>query len=347
MGKILYGVQGDGFGHINRARTISQDMSQHEFLFVGGGTVRQLKAEGYSVVEVPVLDTFYRNNKVDIHRTSKHALKVLANRRSEIKRVAEIINEVDPNLIITDYEYFTAMAARSLGRFCVSLDHQHILTHCVDIRSDQQGMNKIITKAIIKLLFSKPDHFLIVSFFHLPAADPQKTEVFPAIVNRAITRYPSTQGNHILVYQTSSTFQMLLPFLEKINHPIIIYGFGSLPSRRNLFFKGPSKEGFLEDLASCRYVITNGGHNVISEALYLNKPVFSFPIANHYEQFINAYFLAKLGYGSYATDPNACIHVFDAFKNHLNEFSVRIKENFFPGNERLIRRLKMLMGQIH
>ncbi len=46
---------------------------------------------------------------------------------------------------------------------------------------------------------------------------------------------------------------------------------GEKPPEGNLIFKKTSEDDFLADLAACRYVIANGGHSLISEALYLGS----------------------------------------------------------------------------
>ncbi|MCP4667079.1 MAG: hypothetical protein GY849_12015, partial [Deltaproteobacteria bacterium] len=255
-----------------------------------------------------------------------------------------VIHQFDPDLIITDFELFTPRAARKLNRFCVSLDHQHILTQGVYDLSHQQYLSGLMAKSVIRWFYSVPKYYLIVSFFPLPLRDKKKAEVFPAIIKRTATEQSPTLGDHILVYQTSPTFQRIFPLLETLGHPCMIYGFGSRPPQGNLIFKAPSSKDFINDLASCQYVLANGGHNVISEALYFGKPVFSFPIANHYEQFANAHFLAKLGYGSYTTSLNPSPWIFESFQSRLDAFRARIKKSFFHGNERVIRRLKELLA---
>jgi uncharacterized protein (TIGR00661 family) len=344
MARILYGVMGDALGHVNRALIVAEEMLGHEFLFVGGGKVHGLSDRGYPVEDVPIPSTFYRNNRVDIPVTLGNAVRVLLNRKDVIKRVADVITGFDPDLIITDYEYFTPLASRSLGRICVSLDHQHVVTHCRYDVPKEERVSRLMTSQSIKRLYSRADRFLVSSFFRVPPVNPQNTEVFPPIIRRAVVEQRPTEDDHVLVYQTSPTFERLFGMLEEMPHPFIIYGFGKRPSRKNLIFKGHSVEGFLQDLAACRYVITNGGHNVVSEALYLGKPVFSFPIANAYEQFLNAHFLAHLGYGDYSLTSRPVTSVLDRFESRLAEFSAGIeRENFF-GNEEVTARLEELLG---
>jgi len=344
MARILYGVMGDALGHVNRALIVAEEMPGHEFLFVGGGKVHRLSDRGYLVEDVPIPGTFYRNNRVDIPATLGNAVRVLVNRKAVIKRVADIITGFDPDLIITDYEYFTPLASLSLGRISVSLDHQHVVTHCRYDVPKEERFSRLMTSQSIKRLYSRADRFLVSSFFRVPPINPQNTEILPPIIRRAVVEKRPTEGDHVLVYQTSPTFERLFGMLEEMPRPFIIYGFGKRPARRNLIFKGHSVEGFLQDLAGCRYVITNGGHNVVSEALYLGKPVYSFPIANAYEQFLNAHFLARLGYGDYSVASHPVTSVLERFEARLTEFSAAIKRESFFGNEEVTGRLEELLG---
>jgi uncharacterized protein (TIGR00661 family) len=333
MARILYGVMGDARGHVSRALTIAQEMPEHEFLFVGGGRVHDLAGHGYHVEDLPMASTFYRNNRVDVTATAVNALGVFLGRKKHINRVAELIASFDPGLIISDYEYFTPPAASREGRPCVSLDHQHVLTHTRYEPPSEQRWSRFMTCGTIRTLYSNCSQFIIISFFQPPPKNPATTEVLPPLIRREVREQKPTEGDHVLVYQTSPTFQRLFPVLERVGSRFLIYGFGEQPRRNNLVFKAFSTVGFLDDLASCRYAITNGGHNVISEALFLGKPVISFPIAHAYEQFLNAFFLDRLGYGAYSTAPVPSEHFLIDFENRLETFKAAIAQRSFFGND--------------
>jgi uncharacterized protein (TIGR00661 family) len=344
MARILYGVMGDARGHVSRALTVAQQMPGHEFLFVGGGLVHDVKKNGVAVEDIPVPGTFYKNNKVDVPATVANALKVLAKRTSVIRRVGQIIDDFDPALILTDYEYFTPLAARSKGRLSISVDHQHVITHCGYEAPSLERLSRAMTKFAIQRLYSNATLFLIVSFFSLPPIDPKTTQVLPAIVRNVLKDHTPADGEDVLVYLTSPTFYKLLPILEQMKSRFLIYGFGQLQSRKNLVFKQISTHGFLQDLAKCRYAIVNGGHNVISEALYFGKPVFSFPIRQAYEQFINAYFLAQSMYGDYSlTEPSRS--VLETFESRLDVFKNSIANSFRTGNEDIAAVLGRIIEQ--
>ncbi len=344
MGRILYGVMGDARGHVTRALTVAQEMLGHEFLFLGGGKVHDLRSKGYSVEDVPMLSTYYKDNRVDIPATVGNALKVLCCASRIKNRIVDVIRNFDPDQILTDYEYFTPLAARKLGRDCISLDHQHILTHCDYQSPPSERLSRLLTCSAVKYLYSNCSRYLIVSFFNLSPKDPKNTVVLPPLIREAVRRTKTFTGDHVLVYQTSPTFHRLFPVLKMVNSKFIIYGFGAMPAEKNLIFKAPSTQGFLEDLASSRYAITNGGHNVLCEAIYLGKPVLAFPIAKAYEQFINSYFLSVCGYGSYSVSLNPSEQLFIDFEKRLDEFKENIKKGHFWGNQTLARLLEDLIS---
>ena len=344
MARILYALMGDARGHMNHALMVAQGLSRHEFLFVGGGKAVDLKSLGYSVEEVPFAATLYKNNRVDIAATVRNAVRIFSGSKKIVKRLAEIITAFDPDLIISDYEYFTPLAARALGRDCISFDHQHIVTHCRYEPPPIQRLGRWTLKFSAGRFYGNCSRFVIISFFRLPPLDTSITEVLPPLIRKSVTEHPPTQGDHILVYQTSPTFLKLFPILEEMKSRFVIYGFGALPPRKNLEFKAVSDHGFLEDLASSRYCIVNGGHNVISEALFLGKPVFCFPIGGAYEQFINAYFVQQLGFGEYLVASKPIKGMLDSFESRLAHFREAVRKENFYGNEVVRRRLEELIG---
>ena len=68
----------------------------------------------------------------------------------------------------------------------------------------------------------------------------------------------------------------------------------------NLIFKPFSEAGFIDDLRTARGVVGGGGYTLMSEAVYLKKPMLSVPIGGQFEQVLNALYLQKLNYGMHA-----------------------------------------------
>lgn len=345
MARILYGVMGDAGGHVNRARILIGELSRHEFVFVGGGKVCDLGQLGFHVHETPMASTYYRHNRVDVTATVRNAVGVFALGRRVVRGLTELIRDYDPDLILTDYEYFTPIAAHAAGRECLSVDHQHVITHCVYDPPREQVLSRLTTSTVIRRFYSRADRYAVVSFFRPPAVDPVTVKVFPPVVRRKLFEFPASDGEDVLVYQTSPTFGALPECLKRINRRFTIYGMDRQGEDGNLVYKGPSEEGFLRDMAESAYVIANGGHNVISEALFFGKPVLSFPIAGAYEQFLNAFFLNTSGYGDYSTDARPSPQIVGKFEQRLSQRRAAIRRESFFGNDLLAEYLELLLSE--
>lgn len=343
MSKILYSLMGDARGHFSRCLSVAQHMPEHEYLFLGGGTALEFREYGYHAEELPMLATYYKHGSLDIAHTVGNAVRTLAQRDRIVTRAAEIIRAFDPDLILTDYEYFTPLAAKRLGRPCFSLDHQHALTHCRYDAPQGQHLSRWLLFAPLLGMYSKASRFLVSSFFELPPKAPN-VEVFGPILRRLVKGYSPSQGEHALVYMSLGVYEDVLPLLERQDRKFHIYGFGERPARKNLEFRPKSTEGFMRDLASCRYVVSNGGHSLLSEALYFGKPVLCFPIPNLYEQYINGHFLETSGYGLSFMGATPHEQLLNAMEAQLDAFAATIAKQNFWGNDRLAARLNELMG---
>jgi len=345
MARILYGIMGDARGHLSRSVSVVQHMPGHEVLFAGGGKVLELRDQGRDVVELPMLATLYKNTSVDFTATVTNALKVLAGRRKVMDRLARVVEDFDPHLIISDYEYFLPLAARRLGRPCLSLDHQHVLTHCAYNPPRVQKLNRALTFFPIKRLYSNASRYLVSSFYELPPRDPATTEVAPPILRESVREFAPSKGEHVVVYTSGGAYEALTPFLELLHRPCRVYGFGRQPSRGRVEFMPYSERGFLEDLASCRYVISNGGHNLISESLYYVKPVLCLPINFLYEQFLNAYFLQEFGFGLMCMQKNGIRKALQKMESNLEVFEEQIRKYSFWGNDVVVSRLEGMLAE--
>ncbi|MBI4859589.1 MAG: hypothetical protein HY815_04915 [Candidatus Riflebacteria bacterium] len=330
MARFLCGVMGDAWGHVHEALALTEALRGHEFLFVGGGRALELDRTGFAVHEVPVPGTVYADNRVDALATLRRAL------------VAAVIREFETDLVLSLYEIVTAVAARRAGVPCYSLDHQHLLTHCSFGRPPGQAGSRWGLSLSMRLLYSWPRSYLVHSFFPVTPLLPDRTEVFAPLLSPRLEEIAPTRGDHVVIYQTSPTFRALVPALARLSGPCRCYGFGERPPAGAVTFHRFSRERFLADLSSCRYLVANGSHTVLSEALHLGKPVLAFPIAGAYEQFVNARMLRELGYGdcSLASDPGP--ELFELFEQRLPEYESRLTGGEFHGTARLAARLEQL-----
>lgn len=343
MARIVFGVMGDAMGHITFSSIVASLLPEHQFLFLGGGKIAGISRLGYDTIEIPMLSTYYSNNRVDLKSTIYNGSKILFKRKAVLQHIENVMRDFSPDIVFSNYEYFTPLVARRLGVCCISVDHQHILTECEWPVNPGGFFSRALLTAPLRLMYSNADKYIVTSFFNLSPKNPEKTQVTPSVLRPVVTKFSNSIGDHVLVYQTSPSFLPLLETLENMHGSFRIYGFGAQPSRKNLEFRANSVEGFLEDLASCRYAIVNGGHNVISESLYYKKPVLCFPIRLAYEQYLNAFMIRYLGYGDYSSAVSPDVKIFLDFERNLERYRTSVDQGNFFGNNYLAEKLRSII----
>jgi uncharacterized protein (TIGR00661 family) len=335
MARIIYGVHGTGHGHAIRALTIARHFVEHDFLFLSHGAGAAILRPEFPVLESPCLVTVVRRHKVESIATAYQNLLVLRHSKSTGRRLQDTIDRFQPDLALTDYDFFLPRVSRRLGLPCLSLDHQHIISvgrHPVPWR---QVPDYFLTKGIIDLLFSEAEAFLATSFFRPAGPLAAKVRVVPPLLRDRVLACERNAGSHVVAYQGYETFQRFFPLLQTIPRPVMVYGFNQEGQQGNLQFKKNSETGFLEDLSSCSYLICGGSHTLLSEALYLGKPVLSFPIKSAFEQYLNAFYLERLGLGRKLVNQNPSPAIIAAFEADLENFQKNISQGHFCGNQKI------------
>ncbi|MDD2901360.1 MAG: glycosyltransferase family protein [Syntrophales bacterium] len=345
MAKILYSVHGTAHGHAIRALSIARRFPEHEFLFVSHEAGPAILEGEFPVVDIPSLGTVFTRHRVDTIATIKMNFPVWWERKAIFRRVLKLMDDFQPDAVISDYEFFLPRACRQLGLPCLSIDHQHVITACNHDLPWGEYPSYLVTALSVKLLFTRATDYLVISFFQPEVKPGLRAKILPPLLRDTVLAREGQDGDHVLVYQSYITdFRKFQAFVDALARPVIVYGVPKEGRESNLLYKKKSEEGFLEDLATCAYVVCGGGHSMISEALYYGKPVISFPIKGAFEQFLNALYIERLGYGRGITDvPHLEPGMIPAFEARLEEFRNRIRQANFCGNGEVFRQVQQFV----
>lgn len=348
MARVLYGVMGNTYGHIARTLAIASRLPEHEFHFVGGGRVPELLAKNYPVLEVPLKRTIHKNQRMSVPATATQLVRCLTKLPSTRRKIRDLIQNWQPDIAICDREFFLPHAARAAGLNCISLDHSHVLPASRYSVPSGQKISWALATLEDALFFNYTRRNLIVSFFH-PELKPSRNtinELLPPVLRPEIGQLHPSDGEHVLIYQTSPTFKQLLDAVRQFKRRAIVYGFRNEHAvEGNITFKPFHAVSILEDLASCAYAVVNGGHNLICEALACGKPVLCFPITGQFEQFLNAWHVRELGYGDFSTSRQPTAELFTGFEARLEKFRQNVRGKFVDGTDSVIARVRELIGQ--
>lgn len=343
MARIVWGLMGDSRGHLTRALIMAGELERHEILFVGGGCAGELRQLGHRVFTVPMPETILRDSKVQSLTTAAHFLRLALGRSEVLRGLADELARFKPDLAVTDYEFYLPRAARMLALPCVSFGHQHVLTRCVGALPPGQIINRLVTTAAIRLLFSVPERYLVTSFFSVSPKGPDTT-VLPPILRPDVANLTPQAGGHVLAYLRAGMSRALLEALAATGREVRAYGLGERPASGRLSFLPAGRERFLEDLAGCAYVVANGGHNIISEALHLGKPVLAAPVAMFYEQYVNAWHLRCLGAGDFFAGERGAAQAVADFGARLDARQETLRASTASGNRAATQAVEALLG---
>ena len=306
--RILYGVVGEGMGHATRSRVVLEHLVQHhEVHIVVSGRARDYLAKRFeNVHKIWGFTIEYADNSVSKLDTLIKNLKgAVTGWPENIRQYFNIVEKFEPDVVVSDFETFSYLFGRNHFLPVISVDNMQIINRCKhepELLAGHEDSFELI-KGIVKSKLPGAFHYLITTFFY-PQIRKERTTLVPSILRPEILAAKSEPGEHVLVYQTMTTNTPLIEGLKKSGLPCRIYGM-----RRdlktdvvegNLMYRPFSEAGFIDDLRTARAVVAGGGFTLMSEAVYLRRPMLSVPIAGQFEQVINALYLDKLGYGMYA-----------------------------------------------
>jgi uncharacterized protein (TIGR00661 family) len=332
MAKILYGICGEGLGHASRCRILINHLKKnHDIKIVAGGKAYKFLSKEFENVEkIESPRLIYEGRDVRLfHSIISMLYKSISKTPLSFLKIRRIIKNFKPDVCITDAEPISHLAARFSKIKRMSIDNPQALIY----RKYPVTIKEIIPwfALIVALKFAMfgADKYIIYDFYDQKVKDPRVLFLKPLIQEGILTQKP-TIGNHIFVYQTSSSTEFIFKIFKKFNEKFIIYGFNKDLIDENLVFRQFNEIDFYNDITNSKAVITNGGFSVLSEALYLKKPIFSIPIKNQFEQVFNAKIIEKLGVGVYSTDLTEN-NLKDFIKN-LDFYMGNLK-SYIPGNQ--------------
>lgn len=348
--KILYGLPSEGMGHATRSNVIiSHLVKHHDVRIVTSDRAYLFLKERFpeKVFEIKGFHLAYKNGKVSKYNSASMLLKngpkdLITN----FNKYWEVHKEFKPDLVISDFDSFAFFFAKFNKTPLICIDNIQVLNRCeLDFAIPKsEKSNYRIAKNIVKAKVPNANYYLITSFFNAQTIK-KNTSLVPPILRNKILNTHSKPGEHILVYQTSASQNNIIPVLKQLSKTnFVVYGFNKSELCNNVILKEFSEDDFIEDLSSAKAVIANGGFSLLSEAVYLKKPVCSVPIKGQFEQYVNAAYIETCGYGrhfnEFSSDSiKAFLFDLDVFQHNINQY----KQN---GNSETFKKLDEIIDMV-
>jgi uncharacterized protein (TIGR00661 family) len=246
-------------------------------------------------------------------------------------------NEVErkrPDLVIADFEPFLCRAARMCHVPVISLDHQHafVFGDFHDLPFDLKRF--CVFTGIFVDQYVEKNVSVVASFFQ-PMLK-RSVNWFGGLVTEDVLRAETRQEDHIVVYIREGIEDKVLKVLKGTKEVFRVYNrtHEDLVKSENFEFKKINRNEFIRDLATCKAVISTADHQLLTESLCLQKPIFAIPLPGQEEQAVNGYFLEKMGYGRTERIERLTPSHMRNFLNELNSFN-RSGHDTFCGNKQI------------
>ncbi len=282
--KIIYAVQGTGNGHISRANQLVPELEKygtvHVFLSGSNYTLQPNFRVRYASKG---LSLFYNEcGSISISRTFKDN-----SLRNAMKDARELPVE-NYDLIINDFDFVTAMACRKKNVNSVQLGHQ---ASFMSANTPRPTSKNWLGEWVLKNFANSTQYM----GFHFKEYD---SFIYPPVVKNEIMAATPVDMGHVSIYLPSMQAHCLQPVLANLKDiPFhwFLAGIEKVYTEGNITYYPINDKLFTDSLVKCHGLITGGGFETPSEALFLGKKLMSIPIDKHYEQQCNAAALEKMG----------------------------------------------------
>ncbi len=338
--RIIYSVCGEGLGHAIRSGVILEELNKKYdiLIFASDRAYNYLSQKFDNVHEIYGFNTVYEDNTVKNKKTFVKAMKALPrDLKASLGLLYKLARDFKPDIIVSDFEFYASLLSNLLRIPLISIDNMHVITRCEIDYPDKYKKEKLKAEGVVRSFIVRPERYIIISYFYPEIKNPEKTVIFPPVLRKEIMDLKPSYEDHILVYQTSKSNIKLINTLKKFKDNFIIYGFDKNENDGNLEFKSFNEDQFFDDLKNARAVITNGGFTLISESLFLKKPIYSIPVKGQFEQILNAVYLDSLGYGEFHEEIDEK-NLKNFFKK-LPEYRENLKKYDGGDNKALIKEL--------
>ena len=325
--RIFYAVCGEGMGHAIRSSVILEHLTKKYdvYIFSSERAYKFLSEKFDNVFEIGGFNTVYENNVV---RTKKTFFKAMKANPTNLKEGYNVLykeyKRIKPNIIISDFENYSSILSKLANIPLISLDNIHMITQCEYDYPPNHRIDMIMAIAVTKSYILRPKRHIITSFFYPPLKHPHMTSLYPPVLRKEILELESEEGNHVLVYQTAESSINLMEELKKLDHEFIVYGFNKDEVDANLTFREFNEDQIYEDMRTAKAIIVNGGFTMISEAIYLKKPIYSTPAHKNFEQILNGFYVEKLGFGE--SHENLDVKEIESFLENLDKYQENLNK---------------------
>ncbi|MFW5802256.1 MAG: glycosyltransferase family protein [Spirochaeta sp.] len=272
--KIALSCAGEGFGHVSRMISFAQGLRHsHELVLFAPATVQhhiRASLPDARMITIPHFHLVKEDDRINYLRTIRGNASKILRFRIDVRNIRRRLARLRVDAVVSDFDPYLPAAAKVLDLPILQVNHPGIVTKFPSLAPDA-----ILARITAYLMMGYADRHMYVSFYN--------GDVGP-ILRQQFDQLPVTRGDYYVVYLKPSYRRHVVSQLQQLG----VTNYRLFPS---------SEHDFASSLAGCKGLITSAGHQSLSEAVTLGKPVFAIPQRGQFEQRLNAAMLTASGWG--------------------------------------------------
>ncbi len=344
--KIVYAINADGFGHVTRSIPIIDHLLQkkHEIEIITDKKVADFLQNKYKNLKIHVIPQVYFEYTNDSVKAFQSFFKSFNKHNfNNLKKTTLVIKKAKPDIVISDLERYSLWAGKFLEIPTIEIDN-----HATIFRGDVEFKKKDATeflqaKSVSKLVYPFANYYFGLCFYRTEITK-KNTEIFDPIFLDEIKKYKAKNGDYILVYNRFMDKTKMIPVFKKLkDQKFLIFGYNVNKIDDNLEFR-KTKPNLYKEISECKAVITNGGHTLITEAIYFKKPIYSIPIKHQIEQLINGHYLDILEYGE--SHRKIEVLTLKSFIKNVPYYKERLNKHKYQDKKYFLKRLDKKIAEL-
>ena len=294
--KILIGICDIGMGHLNRQKCIINELIKYDVDILLTCTDKNEKLlekifPNISRVKINIPWISCDSNGIDFSK----CLEIYNN--NKIDYYADFMNfcinvekyfDGIPDYVFTDYECNVAKYAYARDVHLIGMEQHSKFLFLKDENLElnrKYGIKEETSR--LKFFFPKVDYRIISSFF--PINNIPDALLLPPIVENI--KCNSQNEDFILTYfspyvSDKAFFNDIYNMMKNDSNNYILYTKFDFEKSNNIILKSFSDD-FKKDLLKCKCVISTSGHQLISESIHLEKPLYLLPIDTFEQHYSN------------------------------------------------------------
>ncbi len=349
MARILYTVCGVGLGHCMRSMPLIEELEKngHEILLSSYSTAFEfLKKKFENSKSIQLFDILEGSDNEKLLKIVVYEVSIEPNSLGKnFLRLLKEVKKFRPQIIISDFDLYSSIIGFLLDIPVVLISNMHISEYYQIEMNLQEKIKYSLKDRSILYSFPRIDKMVLINFFE-PKRTPKNVNFFFYPIRKEISSLKQKEKDFFLVYFSENELEKIMPVLKHFREKkFVVFSGKKLHTQENIEVRPLEKQEFARLFSECKGVLSHAGITVISEAVFLHKPLYLFTKKSFFERHYNSKVVMEKNFGYAESTPT--ISGLNHYFSNLDSYKKSIRSaGFVPQSKKMTKHVLKLVKSI-